>query len=177
MKIKKIYQGELPENKILNAQSTSQTDTYSCDYINNLSTNGGSSEVETIRVRYASSSNWKITENNIMPFNEVVQQTGTNLSLDSSGRIVIGKGISVVEVVCKAIHLAVTDGLKGGQLYLNNNLEDQITFSANVDDYNTYTMFVTLDVKEGDIIDFRPSAVGDYMGRNRNTILAVKKLQ
>lgn len=34
MKIKKIYQGELPENKILNAQSTSQTDTYSCDYIN-----------------------------------------------------------------------------------------------------------------------------------------------
>ena len=38
MKIKKIYQGELPENKILNAQSTSQTDTYSCDYINNLNT-------------------------------------------------------------------------------------------------------------------------------------------
>lgn len=38
MKIKKVYQGELPENKILNAQSTSQTDTYSCEYINGLGT-------------------------------------------------------------------------------------------------------------------------------------------
>ena len=45
MKIKKIYQGELPENKILNAQSTSQTDTYSCDYINGLSTGGGAYEI------------------------------------------------------------------------------------------------------------------------------------
>lgn len=36
MKIKKIYQGSLPENKILNSRSTSQTDTYSCDYLNNL---------------------------------------------------------------------------------------------------------------------------------------------
>ena len=44
MKIKKIYQGELPENKILNAQSTSQTDTYSCDYINNLQSNVYSTE-------------------------------------------------------------------------------------------------------------------------------------
>lgn len=44
MKIKKIYQGELPENKILNAQSTSQTDTYSCEYINNMSFGGGESE-------------------------------------------------------------------------------------------------------------------------------------
>lgn len=36
MKIKKIYQGSLPENKILNKNSNSQTDTYSCDYLNNL---------------------------------------------------------------------------------------------------------------------------------------------
>ena len=37
MKIKKTFQGVIPENKILNAESTSQTDTYSCDYINNTS--------------------------------------------------------------------------------------------------------------------------------------------
>ena len=36
MKIRKIYQGSLPENKILNKNSNSQTDTYSCDYLNNL---------------------------------------------------------------------------------------------------------------------------------------------
>lgn len=41
MRIKKIYQGELPENKILNVQSESSTDTYSCDYINNLGVGGG----------------------------------------------------------------------------------------------------------------------------------------
>lgn len=40
MRIKKMYQGNLPENKILNTESTSQTDTYSCDYINNLNTGG-----------------------------------------------------------------------------------------------------------------------------------------
>ena len=36
MKIKKIYQGSIPANKILNARSTSQTDTYSCEYLNDL---------------------------------------------------------------------------------------------------------------------------------------------
>lgn len=35
MKIKKTFQGSIPENKIVNTQSDSQTDTYSCDYINN----------------------------------------------------------------------------------------------------------------------------------------------
>lgn len=34
MKIKKIYQGTVPENKILNTHTDSQTDVYSCDYIN-----------------------------------------------------------------------------------------------------------------------------------------------
>ena len=47
MKIKKIYQGELPENKILNAQSTSQTDTYSCEYINNMSFGGGNGNISS----------------------------------------------------------------------------------------------------------------------------------
>lgn len=37
MKIKKIYQGSIPENKILNSRSTSQTDTYSCEYLNDTS--------------------------------------------------------------------------------------------------------------------------------------------
>lgn len=36
MRIKKMYQGTAPENKILNQYSTSQTDTYSCNYTNKL---------------------------------------------------------------------------------------------------------------------------------------------
>ena len=35
MKIRKVFQGQVPENKIMSEYSTSQTDTYSCDYINN----------------------------------------------------------------------------------------------------------------------------------------------
>lgn len=36
MKIRKVYQGVVPENKILDAYSESQTDTYSCNYVNGL---------------------------------------------------------------------------------------------------------------------------------------------
>lgn len=34
MYIKKVFQGELPENKILDAYSESKTDAYSCNYLN-----------------------------------------------------------------------------------------------------------------------------------------------
>ena len=34
MKIKKMYQGTIPENKIMNTKSDSKTDVYSCDYLN-----------------------------------------------------------------------------------------------------------------------------------------------
>ena len=40
MRIKKTFQGSIPENKIVNAQSNSQTDTYSCDYINGIVESG-----------------------------------------------------------------------------------------------------------------------------------------
>lgn len=38
MKIKKMYQGNVPENKILNTYSDSQIDVYSCNYVNKLNT-------------------------------------------------------------------------------------------------------------------------------------------
>lgn len=38
MRIKKMYQGTVPENKILDTYSTSATDTYSCNYVNELET-------------------------------------------------------------------------------------------------------------------------------------------
>lgn len=36
MKIQKKYQGTVPENKILDMYSESNTDTYSCNYLNNF---------------------------------------------------------------------------------------------------------------------------------------------
>ena len=38
MKIKKMYQGTVPENKIMNSYTESNTDAYSCEYINILNT-------------------------------------------------------------------------------------------------------------------------------------------
>ena len=39
--IRKDYQGTIPTNKILNKQTDSNTDTYSCEYINNMTFSGG----------------------------------------------------------------------------------------------------------------------------------------
>lgn len=41
MKIKKMYQGVIPANKIMNTRSESNSDTYSCDYLNKNSSSGG----------------------------------------------------------------------------------------------------------------------------------------
>ena len=44
MRIRKAFQGSIPPNKILDTYSTSQTDTYSCNYVNNF-TNYSTSEI------------------------------------------------------------------------------------------------------------------------------------
>lgn len=38
MRIKKTFQGNLPENTVVNTQSNSQTNAYSCEYVNKLHT-------------------------------------------------------------------------------------------------------------------------------------------
>lgn len=50
MKIRKKYQGVLPDNKIVNTESNSQTDTYSCDYINNMTFPGGGGNLDELPV-------------------------------------------------------------------------------------------------------------------------------
>lgn len=46
MRIQKKFQGKIPDNKILNMFSKSLTDTYSCDFINNLTGTGEITVVE-----------------------------------------------------------------------------------------------------------------------------------
>ena len=48
MKIKKIYNGVVPNGKILNSKNTSQNDTYSCSYINDNLSNNYSTEEQVI---------------------------------------------------------------------------------------------------------------------------------
>ena len=46
MKIRKAFQGTIPDNKILDTYSTSQTDAYSCNLVNNLLKTG----IQTISI-------------------------------------------------------------------------------------------------------------------------------
>lgn len=47
MRIKKTFQGNLPENTVANSQSNSQTNAYSCDYIN-TQLNGKQNKIKTM---------------------------------------------------------------------------------------------------------------------------------
>lgn len=50
MKIKKMFQGEIPENKILNTDSNSKTDTFSCYYLKNNFSGGGGVSGDTLPI-------------------------------------------------------------------------------------------------------------------------------
>lgn len=49
MLIQKKYQGTIPENKILDTHSTSNIDTYSCNYVNNIIENGSNENGDWIK--------------------------------------------------------------------------------------------------------------------------------
>lgn len=49
MKIQKKYQGTVPENRILDIYNTSNTDTYSCNYINGIVDSGSNSNGDWIK--------------------------------------------------------------------------------------------------------------------------------
>lgn len=49
MKIRKAFQGTIPDNKILDTYSTSQTDTYSCNYVNGIVETGNNNNGNYIK--------------------------------------------------------------------------------------------------------------------------------
>ena len=91
MKIKKVYQGELPENKILNAQSTSQTDTYSCEYINGLSTGGGGADKPFIQCGLTNNVSLSTTRVYLVFGNNI--QRGDMFSVDADGGVRVNNDI------------------------------------------------------------------------------------
>lgn len=93
MKIKKTFQGVIPENKILNTESTSQTDTYSCDYINNTSIVVSSTEpTETNRKKI-----WFKKGENIFDKNTMIEFTN-QFRYYNDGSIGDASGISGVKI-------------------------------------------------------------------------------
>ena len=57
MRIKKTFQGSLPENTVVNTQSNSQINAYSCEYVNNMvKTNRDTNSSNTYSTTYINTS-------------------------------------------------------------------------------------------------------------------------
>ena len=83
MRIQKKFQGNIPENKILNMYSQSITDTYSCDMINNLTGSGPISETDPTVPEYVKN----ITEEDIQKWNSNTYTAGTGINISSDNVI------------------------------------------------------------------------------------------
>lgn len=83
MRIQKKFQGNIPENKILNMYSQSITDTYSCDMINNLTGSGPISETDPTVPEYVKN----ITEEDIEKWNSNTYTAGTGINISSDNVI------------------------------------------------------------------------------------------
>ena len=152
MKIKKIYQGELPENTILNAESTSQTDTYSCEYINNLV----NKEINYISVNKYQNDPLSLSQGfSKVSLLNTMSKGGNKLTLSNSN-IVIGAGVSKIRTD-GALALYNATGTFGVAIIKNNNTEaGRLTMAwgdgtANKDSY-ILTTTAYADVQEGDVI-------------------------
>lgn len=101
MKIRKAFQGTVPENKILDTYSTSQTDTYSCNYVNdlikteiltiNIGSVAGNGEVYNATYtltniptgyKFAGILGWNMTGNNFTRFfvTQLIKQSDTKIT-------------------------------------------------------------------------------------------------
>ena len=87
MKIRKAFQGTVPPNKILDGYSTSNTDTYSCNYVN--------SKENYIRGELSSSYSYKREVRFLIPYN-TVEQRGNGLSLNNGILTITGDNIKSV---------------------------------------------------------------------------------
>ena len=167
MKIKKIYQGELPENKILNAQSTSQTDTYSCEYINDLQ------GLNYISVRPSSSGSRNLSTGYIkIGLGSVVSSNGNKLTL-SNDSVVIGAGISKIRVSGQ-LALWNANGTFGVAIVKNDDLVNGnliLSWGEAIANKDTCILTTTAyaDVQEGDVISLYLYATTSQTANVQNT--------
>ena len=145
MKIKKIYQGELPENKILNTQSTSQTDTYSCEYINNLGTGGGSSSGVVLYENAEGNSGNVTLTGNLSDYSYFEVYYGSSTPKIFISKFPVGNILFTLEyIICAAV-----------QPYVRYKTYDIVDNSFNV---NTFTAY-RISMKDGSFTNETDSAV------------------
>lgn len=135
MRIKKIYQGNLPENKIVNTQSNSQTDTYSCNYINLASYPVGAIYISALSTSPASlfGGTWQQLQSRYLYATGNSQNTGAAVGKDNMST---NTGTTTANTSITHYH-----GLGSGYTYVSYNWQDNqnrlllnikdISFTAN----------------------------------------------
>lgn len=111
MKIKKTFQGSLPENRIFNTDSSSQTDTYSCDYINDSSVVVSASEPKENRKKI-----WMQKGKNLFDKNNVNMLSAATSG--DTGKIVTNNNMRLIYISCKPNTIYTSQKIQGQ----NNNL-------------------------------------------------------
>lgn len=139
MRIRKTYNGVVPNGKILNSYSTSQSDGYSCEYINGLETY--STTEQRIGTWIDGKPLYRKVVNVTMPNNEIKQTAHNIQNIDVITNI---KGITVSRdgIVFIPINTANT----GDNSYALQTWADKIYISVRSGvDYTMQTGFVILE--------------------------------
>lgn len=144
----KAYQSVGVVGNVVKTKTTSDTDTYSCNYINNTMNKNimtiNLDEVQTVTT----------TEETKVLFNKIIFQTGDKLIFENNG-IKIGTGVS-------KIRIDLTLWLEGrsadtyGAFYIYNSRTGALTYNLKAYDgkivWGTTNAYIYADVQEGDII-------------------------
>lgn len=146
MRIKKVSQTTPTQAQIVDGYSTSTTDGYSCNYIN---------QKTNIITAYLNQ-NYVITTSNTyekIPL-DGSESVGSKLTLNSSGEIVIGAGVTKVKVSAKIcmVGSTIVTGTKNFVIMKNNNIAERIW--NKIDTFNSTLIIPTsmFSVAEGDKI-------------------------
>lgn len=146
MRIKKVSETTPVQAQIVDGYSTSTTDGYSANYINQ----------KTNIITAYRSADYSITTSSVyeaIPFdeNEVV---GTKLTLNSSGGVVIGAGVTNVKISAKItlVGASLTAGNKNLVIRKSGTIVDRIW--ARIEANNSYMAMPNrvISVNEGDVI-------------------------
>ena len=163
MKIRKTFAGNLPDNKIVNSKSNSETDTYSCKYLN---------ERNVILAQNSTGYTTESTAAETVPLTQV-EKIGGKLSISEDGGIKIGKGVNYVSAPSDQTRLA-------SYIYKNtsNMSLSSIRSSGTASAQCVVNAPTLIDVKEGDIIYLKArtndSAGGVTASSTKTTYLYVE---
>jgi len=160
------------ENSFKSNQTTSDKDTYSCNYINQITSKSAIIVSLTENKTITHSTAWNFY---IVPFDEIQGNFGSTFSLNNNGTITYNKTSGLVKVT---LHLKINS--TSGSVY------PEIVIGGSVAPYQSATNSGYIDIiyiasiTQGQIIsgDIRPSAVGSTVlgGDDMYTYMIVEEI-